>query len=78
MWLHLDSESLRGFWLWCLKPTARPEPKPEPERYGVISAWMLWLVKVLRVGGFTRLKCCAWKEFRFIRPATGCCGLGRP
>ena len=32
----LDSEPLEGIWLWCLKPTTRPEPEPEPEpeRYG--------------------------------------------
>ena len=24
LWLHLDSESSGGFWLWCLKPTTRP------------------------------------------------------
>ena len=27
------------------KPTTGPEP--EPERYGMISAWMLWRVKAL-------------------------------
>ena len=29
-WLHRDSEYLRGGWPWCLKPTTRPEPEPEP------------------------------------------------
>ena len=30
-----------------VKPTTRLEPEPDSELYGVISAWMLWLVKAL-------------------------------
>ena len=43
------SESLRGFRLWRLTPTTRPELEPEPqlERCGVACAWMLWLVKAV-------------------------------
>ena len=36
---------------------------------------MLRLVKAL--GRFARLGCCACKVSRFIRAATGCCGLER-
>ena len=51
-----------------VKPTSRTEPEPEPERYVVIGAWMLWLVKAL--GSFGRHGCCAWSRSRFIRSAT--------
>ena len=36
---------------------------------------MLCLVKAL--GSFGRFGFCYWKDSRFVRPATGCCGLQR-
>ena len=63
-----------------VKPTSRTEPEPELERYVVIGAWMLWLVKAL--GSFGRHGYCAWSRSRFIRSATdrvkGCRALEIP